>query len=827
MEDTDMSAAKAVLNALFAESDHNRSEKNEKYLESEERQEQALEGRIAALEKKIGDNTAGKQQLVSIVADKRDALNGLMDDMEAGFDPTKHSLEAADTSGSIPSIRSESATTLTPTRSNHASSQPGAYAMGGIGVVDLEEPVIDSAPDALPEEDAFMVTAQVVGEEEIEAEVRERIFREAVQAEVQPSNGDVHEPEAQDSETHEEQEEKPYRRNSFLIGAAVILLVIISIAVAVSVGTEESMKEEPLPTKTPIDPPREKPVREKPASNAMDTNVTKDDRNSTLDLVQQRDAVVCGAFLPSPGLVAWNNSTGRMEGLLADICRAIAMAALGDPNKVEFVAVGPFDRFSLLNDRVIDVVTEAATFTMQRDVRETNLQAGLSFSAPFYYSGLGFAGQQEYIECIDEFDVSNGLCRDVKLCVADGTTHLDIIREHVPAAQALVEETTDLCIERFIQGQANVVAGEPISLNEKRFVDAGYNETIVFTHNVLSREPLSLVTLDVDTEWSDMVNSVMDFLYAAEGLNLTQQDAKNALNWGQLPDSVELQTTDAKLANRILEAVSVAGHYGEIYDKHFEDQLPRGGLNQLNTDADTGLLYSFPLGYNLDKLDLSITPGPKIESTLERGKLLCGVRERPHFAELVNGTTWFGMDVELCKAIASALFRTDADTLEIVSIPGITLQDVVISGFKAVSSSEVDVFVGAPLTLSHKYRKWPVGCSLPYFYGDDEVLGLASNRDYTKFGDFVYWIIMALIYAEEQEITFTNATMMPVVNMFGDHLKQMLIDLVASVGNYGDIYRRTLESSGIPRSGRNQLNDLNSGLGPQQFSLPLSLPGAT
>jgi hypothetical protein len=46
-------------------------------------------------------------------------------------------------------------------------------------------------------------------------------------------------------------------------------------------------------------------------------------------------------------------------------------------------------------------------------------------------------------------------------------------------------------------------------------------------------------------------------------------------------------------------------------------------------------------------------------------------------------------------------------------------------------------------------------------------------------------------------------------------MKQMFLDTIFEVGNYGDMYNRTMESI-RPRSGRNMLN----GGGAQQLGLP-------
>jgi len=54
-----------------------------------------------------------------------------------------------------------------------------------------------------------------------------------------------------------------------------------------------------------------------------------------LDRVQSRGSVQCAGF-ERPGLAAPDRDTGAWRGLEVDICRAVAAAVLGDPDKISF-----------------------------------------------------------------------------------------------------------------------------------------------------------------------------------------------------------------------------------------------------------------------------------------------------------------------------------------------------------------------------------------------------------------------------------------------------------------------------------------------------------
>lgn len=105
-------------------------------------------------------------------------------------------------------------------------------------------------------------------------------------------------------------------------------------------------------------------------------------------------------------------------------------------------------------------------------------------------------------------------------------------------------------------------------------------------------------------------------------------------------------------------------------------------------------------------------------------------------------------------------------------------------------------------------------------YSDASTRSLVTRQDDRQWSTFVYWSLMSTIFAEERFIDRSKAHLMPVVNLFGDSFSRMFRAVVATSGNYGDIYKGALEEH-IPRTGRNQLN-FDGHHGPQQY--PYAFP---
>src|SRR5688572_13876905 len=68
---------------------------------------------------------------------------------------------------------------------------------------------------------------------------------------------------------------------------------------------------------------------------------------STLETVRDRGFLICGATNPLPGF-AQQDAQGRWSGFDVDLCRGIAAAVFGDPDKIEFRALRGETRFAPL-----------------------------------------------------------------------------------------------------------------------------------------------------------------------------------------------------------------------------------------------------------------------------------------------------------------------------------------------------------------------------------------------------------------------------------------------------------------------------------------------
>ena len=65
----------------------------------------------------------------------------------------------------------------------------------------------------------------------------------------------------------------------------------------------------------------------------------------TLDQIKQRDQLVCGVNTGIAGFSA-ADSQGKWSGMDVDVCKAVAAAVLGSPDKVRYVPLSAPQRFA-------------------------------------------------------------------------------------------------------------------------------------------------------------------------------------------------------------------------------------------------------------------------------------------------------------------------------------------------------------------------------------------------------------------------------------------------------------------------------------------------
>lgn len=336
----------------------------------------------------------------------------------------------------------------------------------------------------------------------------------------------------------------------------------------------------------------------------------EDDQQGTTDTgggdklaeVQDRGELICGVNDEVPGF-GFLNEDGEFEGFDVELCRAIAVAALGDAEAVEFRPVAVAERFTTLQADEIDVLSRNTTWTAARDGTE-----GAAFATTTYYDGQGMM-----VRADDGFDSIDDMENTV-VCVLEGTTtELNLATRFagIPYEPSTFSDIDDVQ-EAFIAEACDGWTSDTSQLAARRAVfpeEAGGPESLVIFDEVFSKEPLGPAVADGDQEWFDVVNWAVIALIQAEEFGITSDnidefedtDNLDIRRFLGLPGADEEDADavfdpglglDTDVNRQIIEQV---GNYGELFERHLGPDTLLGlerGNNALWTEG--GLLYPPP-----------------------------------------------------------------------------------------------------------------------------------------------------------------------------------------------------------------------------------------
>ncbi len=315
---------------------------------------------------------------------------------------------------------------------------------------------------------------------------------------------------------------------------------------------------------------------------------------SVLEEVRKNDRVRCGVSTGLPGF-SQADPWGRWSGLDVDFCRALAAAALGDADKVEFVPLKPGERLPALTRGRIDVLARNTTWTMERDVMQAVEFVGVNF-----YDGQGFMVRGDP-------DIRSALALDgVTLCVQRDTTSKSNAKQYFELNRMryrmLEFDDPDAAIKAYTAGQCQVLTSDRSQLYALRSGLAKPEDSVILPE-VISREPLSPAVREGGTNWLHIARWTLYAMIDAEEKGIDSTNVERIRKQASNPAVVRFLGLDGETGKalglegpwvyRILDQV---GNYGESYERNLGERSPvriKRGLNALWRDG--GLLYAPPV----------------------------------------------------------------------------------------------------------------------------------------------------------------------------------------------------------------------------------------
>ncbi len=309
----------------------------------------------------------------------------------------------------------------------------------------------------------------------------------------------------------------------------------------------------------------------------------QDVQSPTLDAVKKRGQLVCGVDSGIPGY-AFQDSSGKWQGLNVSLCRALATAILGDPDKVKYVGLTSQVRFTVLKSGEIDVLIRNSEHTFVR-----NTQLGLAEPVTNFYTGQGFMVRKSLnVTSVKGLDGAT-------ICVETGTT---LEKNIADFNQINHTKIGTLLFERPEQAFAAAEAGRCDGYTDDAGSVAAARSSMknpsdwTILEETISRSVLGPYTRQGDERWTILVKWTHYAMLEGEVLGLTRAnvtDAKKTATDPSMRKFLGLEGGFGKMLGvdddwsfRIIRDV---GNYGEIYDTYFGPKglgLPRGMNNLWN-----------------------------------------------------------------------------------------------------------------------------------------------------------------------------------------------------------------------------------------------------
>ncbi|WP_429811592.1 amino acid ABC transporter substrate-binding protein [Ensifer sp. B1-9] len=313
---------------------------------------------------------------------------------------------------------------------------------------------------------------------------------------------------------------------------------------------------------------------------------------TTLETVKARGKLICGVSMSTPGF-ATADAKGHMQGFDVDVCRAVAAAVFGDPEKVDFVLTNINTRFQALQSGEIDMLSRQTTLTFSREV-----SLGLDFGPTVFYDGQGLMVAKSLgVNSAKELT-------DAAICTLPGTTTAqnlsDFFRSIGGKFELVVFENPDENRNAFFSGRCEAISSDRSDLASIRAVANNPDDYVVLPETI-SKEPLAPAVRQNDSNWRDIVSWSAWMLMAAEERGITQanvdemtksEDPEIQRMLGVNEELGKMLNLDNKWGYNIIKGV---GNYGEVFERNLGTKTALGLTRGPNTRwSEGGLLYAPP-----------------------------------------------------------------------------------------------------------------------------------------------------------------------------------------------------------------------------------------
>ncbi len=312
----------------------------------------------------------------------------------------------------------------------------------------------------------------------------------------------------------------------------------------------------------------------------------------TKEEVVKRGHLLCGVSTGTPGFASVN-ADGKWTGLDVEICRAVAVAVLGSPAKVEYLPLAEGESFTALLTGEVDILSRHSTWTFTRDSA-----LAVHFTGVGYYDGQGLMIPKKH-------EVKRALdLKKVKICGPVGAPSEQILTDYLERNRIEFKivpyDTLELAVKGFEKESCDLLSMPQSQLQGLRLGLADPASAVVLPE-VISKEPLGPVVRQGDDVWLNIVKWSLYAMINAEELGITSRSAEElrVSNKLEVRRLFGLEGAAGKSLGLkddwAFQIIRQVGNYGEVFERSFGPKSPLKidrGLNNLWNKG--GLQYAPP-----------------------------------------------------------------------------------------------------------------------------------------------------------------------------------------------------------------------------------------
>jgi general L-amino acid transport system substrate-binding protein len=310
---------------------------------------------------------------------------------------------------------------------------------------------------------------------------------------------------------------------------------------------------------------------------------------ATLDAVKGNGTLACGLSTGLAGF-ATVEKDAKIAGLDADICRAVAAAALGSADKVKFTALTPDQRVTALQTGQVDLEVVDASLVTDRT---------LSLGPAVFYDGAGFLVPRALgVKSARQLS-------GAAVCLVQGSPDTQHLTDYFHGSKldlraVSMKSAGDVEHDLFF-GRCDAFMTDVLGLASLRVTKATNPDEFAILPERISKVRFAPAFRSGDKGFANLVRWTVYALIEAEERGVTARsvgDQQKSDDPGlkhlftSEPDTEKALQPDP---NRVTNVIHATGNYGEIFARNIGDQsqlrLARG-QNALYLSSIGGLMES-------------------------------------------------------------------------------------------------------------------------------------------------------------------------------------------------------------------------------------------